>query len=75
MQAMNSPTQTRLGRSPSFNSSPSRDRSLSLSLESSELTVPDALGVLMLSPRADRLEGGFVVENQDEVQNCQLINR
>ena len=51
-----------------------RGRAMSISLENSEQTLPDALGSLMFSPRADKLEESFVIENQNEVQKAQLLN-
>jgi serine/threonine protein kinase len=46
---------------------------MSLSIDS-ELTVPDALGSLMFSPRADKLEESFVIEHQADIKNAVLVN-
>ena len=47
---------------------------MSLSLDTSEQTLPDVLGALLLSPRADRLEGEFCIEDEAELKNVKLLN-
>ncbi len=68
-QSPTSPVVGRAGRSPSV-SGASRGRAMSISLEQ---TVPDALGSLMFSPRADKLEENFVIEHQSEVKGAVLV--
>jgi tRNA A-37 threonylcarbamoyl transferase component Bud32 len=71
-QSPTSPVVGRANRSPSV--SGPRVRALSISIDSDKETVPDVLGSLMFSPRADKLEESFVIENQSEVKDAVLLN-
>lgn len=62
VQSPASPSMGRDKRSQSF----AKERSPSMSLELE--TVPDVLGSLMFSPRADKLEENFVIENPKEIK-------
>jgi hypothetical protein len=71
-QSPTSPVVGRANRSPSV--SGPRVRALSISIDSDKETVPDVLGSLMFSPRADKLEESFVIDNQSEVKDAVLLN-
>lgn len=51
-----------------------RERQGSLSLDLPGDGVPDVLGSLMFSPRADKMEENYVIENAKEVQDAHFVN-
>ncbi len=61
----------RMGRSGSI--ATRKEASLSIDLSGGE-TVPDVLGSLMFSPRADKLEEDFIITTPVDVKEAVLIN-